>query len=161
MLFGHCGVDSAELARRRTIGFRYAGHDPLPDWFIGSPDTGPDPVDPQAYGDRFEGWAAGPGNACGPVRIVTSLAEGARLQRGDVLVAHATDPSWTPLFLVAGAIVLETGGPLSHAAIVAREFGLPAVLNIPKITKLLREGEPVTVDGTRGFVERDRERSSR
>ena len=78
-----------------------------------------------------------------------------------MLLAHSTDPSWTPLFLIAGAVVLEVGGPLSHAAIVAREFGLPAVLNVRKATRVLRDGETVTVDGNDGVVERDGGRSER
>jgi pyruvate,water dikinase len=82
------------------------------------------------------------------------LADGRRLDRGDVLVAHSTDPSWTPLFLVAAAVVLEEGGPLSHAAIVAREFGLPAVLNVPHATEVLADETPVEVDGTAGTVTR-------
>jgi pyruvate,water dikinase len=152
MLFGHCGIDGSELTRRRNLAMAYTAQDPLPDWFAGDPDLRSPTATPG--GDRFEGWAAGPGYASGPVRVISSLAEGTRLERGDVLVAHSTDPSWTPLFLLAGAIVLETGGPLSHAAIVAREFGLPAVLNIPHATRVLSEGEFVFVDGTLGLVER-------
>ncbi|HVM40361.1 MAG TPA: PEP-utilizing enzyme, partial [Acidimicrobiia bacterium] len=80
------------------------------------------------------------------------LADGARLEPGDVLVAPATDPSWTPLFLVAGAVVVERGGPLSHAAIVARELGLPAVLNAVDATTWLTDGDVVEVDGSAGTV---------
>lgn len=152
MLFGHCGMDGSEVSRRRHLAMTYAVQDPLPDWFTGDLDSSSTTETP--VGDRLEGWAAGPGHASGRVRVISSLAEGTRLERGDVLVAHSTDPSWTPLFLQAGAIVLETGGPLSHAAIVAREFGLPAVLNIPHATRILREGEIVLVDGTLGLVER-------
>jgi pyruvate,water dikinase len=70
---------------------------------------------------------------------------------GEVLVAAATDAAWSPLFVTAGAIVVERGGPLSHAAIVARELGVPAVLNLPGATRLL-DGAVVTVDGDRGEV---------
>ncbi|HSR14685.1 MAG TPA: PEP-utilizing enzyme, partial [Gemmatimonadales bacterium] len=72
----------------------------------------------------------------------------------DILVARSTDPSWTPLFMVAGGIVLEEGGPLSHAAIVARELGLPAVLKVAGATTLIRDGEEISVDGTAGIVAR-------
>lgn len=159
MLFGQCGIDAGELTRRRAVAMVNAGRDPLPDWFDGEPSARPASDGPPAT--RLEGWAAGPGHATGPVRIINSLAEGTRLEQGDVLVAHSTDPSWTPLFLIAGAIVLETGGPLSHAAIVAREFGLPAVLNIPHVTKLLGEGETVLVDGTLGSVVRTKQEGVR
>ena len=74
------------------------------------------------------------------------------LEPGAVLVAPATDPSWVPLLLKAGALVVERGGPLSHAAIVAREFGLPAVLNIPDATTALDGVEEAQVDGTAGEV---------
>jgi pyruvate,water dikinase len=83
--------------------------------------------------------------------VVTDVAT-ARIEPGEVLVARATDPSWTPLFLTAGALIVEEGGPLSHAAIVARELGLPAVLNVPGITTALSTGTEVTVDGTRGEI---------
>lgn len=152
LLFGKPGIRPAELAQRRALVLAQLAEDPLPDWFTGEPGpSAPIPRDPEA---RLEGWAAGPGQASGAVRIISSLADGTRLERGDVLVAHATDPSWTPLLLTAGAVVLETGGPLAHAAIVAREFGLPAVLNVPRVTKILDDGELVTVDGTAGVVDR-------
>jgi pyruvate,water dikinase len=90
------------------------------------------------------------GRYTGVARVVRA-AEGARLRDGDVLVATSTDASWSPLFLRAGAIVVERGGPLSHAAIVARELGLPAVLAVDGATSRL-DGQPVTVDGDRGVV---------
>jgi len=155
MLFGSCGLAEAEVNRRRKVALECSRAGPLPDWFSGHPDMADLPNTVAA--DRLEGWAASSGRITGPVRIVSSLADGARLTRGDVMVAHATDPSWTPLFLIAGGIVLETGGPLSHAAIVAREFGLPAVLNVPSATRELSEGETVLVDGTLGLVERIRQ----
>ena len=69
-------------------------------------------------------------------------------------MAPTTDASWTPLMLVAGGLILEEGGPLSHGAIVAREFGLPAVLNVPGVTTAVRDGETVEVDGYAGVVRR-------
>ena len=84
--------------------------------------------------------------------MLASVADGAKLEPGDVLVARSTDPSWTPLFLIAGAIVLEEGGPLSHAAIVAREFGIPAVLNVAGAMRALQEEAEVEVNGTTGVV---------
>lgn len=152
MLLGRRGAGRNELAHRRSVSLVCARGDPLPDWFYGKDDT--DHHEALQVSDRLEGWAASRGRATGPVQIVSSLADGSRLEPGDVLVAHATDPSWTPLFLIAGAIVLEVGGPLSHAAIVAREFGLPAVLNVRGATRALTPGELVTVDGTQGVIER-------
>ena len=157
MLFGACGVDHEELDTRRRINHRCATAGPIPDWFSGDPDTAPVPETPDS--DRLAGWAASPGRHEGAVRVISSLSDGSRLQPGDVLVAHSTDPSWTPLFLVAGAVALEVGGPLSHAAIVAREFGLPAVLNVRQVARLLQDGEIVTVDGSEGVIERTRNSS--
>jgi pyruvate,water dikinase len=152
MLFGADGVSEGELEKRRALALECSFAGPLPDWFLGHPDAMPLPEVPES--DRLEGWAASPGRVTGPVRIITSLSDGARLEPGDIMVAHATDPSWSPLFLIAGGIVLEMGGPLAHAAIVAREFGLPAVLNVQHATRTLREGDTALVDGTLGIVER-------
>ncbi len=98
------------------------------------------------------GNGASGGVARGPARILMSLAQSDRLRPGDVLVARTTMPAWTPLFAVACAIVTETGGMLSHAAIVAREYGLPAVLNVVGATTQLRDGQLVEVDGSLGIV---------
>jgi pyruvate,water dikinase len=89
----------------------------------------------------------------GPARIITSATE--PIEPGDILVARTTDPAWTPLFLTAGAIVVEEGGPLSHAAIIARELGLPAVLNVPGLIDRLKSEGAVSlrVDGGRGTVD--------
>jgi pyruvate,water dikinase len=86
------------------------------------------------------------------VRVAFDLESAAGLQPGEVLVAPATDPSWTPLLMIAGAIVVERGGPLSHAAIVSRELGVPAVLNVPGATSVLSSGDVVEVDGTTGII---------
>ncbi len=108
-----------------------------------------DPVKP---GSGMTGVAASPGVASGPVRIITGPTEFARLRPGDVLVCRATDPAWTPLFASASAVVAETGGLLSHAAIVAREYGIPAVLGVLEATTRLHDGRTVTVDGGAGRV---------
>lgn len=108
-----------------------------------------------APGQRsFQGMAVGTGRTSGALRILRSPAEGARLEPGEVLAAPSTDPSWTPLFLKAGGLIMETGGYLSHGAIVAREFGIPAVVNLPGILEQLNEGERVEVDGHLGRVTR-------
>jgi len=108
-----------------------------------------DPVKP---GGGMTGVAASPGAISGPVRIIAGPAEFARLRPGDVLVCQATDPAWTPLFASASAVVAETGGLLSHAAIVAREYGIPAVLGVLEATTRLHDGQVVTVDGSAGRV---------
>ncbi|HSU70218.1 MAG TPA: PEP-utilizing enzyme, partial [Micrococcaceae bacterium] len=77
---------------------------------------------------------------------------GARLEPGEILVAPSTDPGWTPLFLTAGGLVMEMGGANSHGAVVAREYGIPAVVGVPEATVLLRTGAVVTLDGAAGTV---------
>ena len=94
------------------------------------------------------------GRASGRARLIRHPGENTRLQAGDVLVAPSTDPGWTPLFLRANALVMEVGGYLSHGAIVAREYGIPAVVNVPGVMKALKDGEHLTVDGDEGKVYR-------
>lgn len=94
------------------------------------------------------------GVARGRVRLLRHPAEGDRLRSGEILVAPSTDPGWTPLFLKAAGLVVETGGVMSHGAIVAREFALPAVVNLPGILSMLHDGDEIEVDGLRGEVRR-------
>jgi pyruvate,water dikinase len=77
---------------------------------------------------------------------------GARLEPGEILVAPSTDPGWTPLFMTAGALVMEMGGVISHGAVVAREYGIPAVVGVADATTRLRDGQSITVDGAAGTV---------
>ncbi|HEU5425192.1 MAG TPA: PEP/pyruvate-binding domain-containing protein, partial [Nitrolancea sp.] len=98
------------------------------------------------------GASASPGRAVGSVRIILREGDFWRLQPGEVLVAPYTNPAWTPLFAVASAVVVEAGGAASHAAIVAREYGIPAVMGASNATRWLREGQRVLVDGERGRV---------
>ena len=79
-------------------------------------------------------------------------SDGYKLQQGDILVAPSTDPGWTPLFLRAAGLVVETGGYLSHGAIVAREFAIPAVVNLTGVLAELKDGDRVEVDGMSGVV---------
>jgi rifampicin phosphotransferase len=138
-----------DLDRRRSARDACEEAGPLPRTFSGRPRAA---TERAAVGSVLDGWAASSGRHRGVARVVESIAT-SDLHPGDVLVAHATDPSWTPLFLTAGAIVVEEGGPLSHAAIVARELGLPAVLNVQGAVERLANEPQVTVDGDEGTVE--------
>ncbi|NUT06484.1 MAG: pyruvate, phosphate dikinase [Hamadaea sp.] len=100
----------------------------------------------------FTGTPASGGTATGVARIVRGPADFARFRQGDILVCRYTDPAWTPLFRVAAGVVTETGGVLSHAAIVAREYRIPAVLGLPQAMTVLGDGALITVDGTAGTV---------
>ena len=97
------------------------------------------------------GTPASAGTVTAPARVVLDPV-GARLEPGEVLVAPSTDPGWTPLFLTAGALVMEMGGPNSHGAVVAREYGIPAVVGVPGATGRITTGALVTVDGAAGRV---------
>ncbi|MEZ4434736.1 MAG: PEP-utilizing enzyme [bacterium] len=106
-----------------------------------------------APGVRLSGLGSARGRVTAAARVVATLDEAARLGRGEVLVTGQTDPGWAPLFFVAGALVMERGGLLSHGAIVAREFGIPAVLDVRDACRRVGDGSTVTVDGTEGWVE--------
>ena len=103
-------------------------------------------------GQNLVGLAASAGRARGTARLITSLAEADRLNPGDILVTRATTPPWTPLFQIAGAVVTDAGGILSHGAIVAREYGIPAVVGTGQATKVLHDGQLLEVDGSVGTV---------
>jgi pyruvate,water dikinase len=100
----------------------------------------------------LRGTPGSPGAATGPARLVHGPEEFSRVRPGDVLVCRFTDPAWTPLFGVVAAVVTETGGRLCHAAIVARERRIPAVLGVPTVLTAFADGQPITVDGTHGTV---------
>jgi rifampicin phosphotransferase len=103
-------------------------------------------------GERLTGAGVSAGRARGAARVIRHPDEGRRLQAGEILVAPSTDPGWTPLFLRAAAVVMEVGGYLSHGAIVAREYGLPAVVNVPGALRAIEDGQVLEVDGDEGTV---------
>jgi pyruvate,water dikinase len=141
-------AERRELLQGRTPPFVFEA--PMPDpstWPLRG--TASSPAEPVAV---LEGLAVSPGVATGTVRVVRDPGDPSALGPGDVLVAPITDPAWTPLFLVARAVVVEVGANMSHAAIVARELGIPAVVSVPRATEVLRDGLRVEVDGTRGTV---------
>jgi phosphoenolpyruvate synthase/pyruvate phosphate dikinase len=109
---------------------------------------------PTAHGEILRGTPVSWGRARGPARILMDPGDGALLHMGEILVAPFTDPGWTPLFLTAGALVMEIGGIMSHGAVVAREYGIPAVVGVKDATRLLRDGEMIEVDGATGEVRR-------
>ena len=108
---------------------------------------------PASNSDTIEGFAGAAGRVEGRVRVLDGPEEGDRLQRGEILVAVTTNVGWTPLFPRAAAVVTDVGAPLSHAAIVARELGIPAVVGCGSATTRLHTGDHVLVDGGRGIVE--------
>ncbi len=109
-------------------------------------------VTPVTEGNSLFGIGIATGKITGTARLIRHPDEGGRLNPGEVLVAPSTDPGWTPLFLKASALIMEAWGTLSHGAIVAREFGIPAVINVPGVMKVIKDGQTVTVDGEEGKV---------
>ena len=97
------------------------------------------------------GFPASPGQITATARVILD-PKGARLEPGEVLVAPSTDPGWTPLFLTAAGLVMEMGGIMSHGAVVAREYGIPAVVGVPGATQRITTGQRITVDGSAGTV---------
>ncbi|MCS7462783.1 PEP-utilizing enzyme [Paenibacillus doosanensis] len=146
------------IGRRKGAFARVcAAHEQGVHWLIS---TGSFPVfskkkrqdDDAANAGVIRGSAASRGMYEGPVCIVKNPAQFKKLKKGDVLVSPYTAPLWTPLFKIAGAAVTEIGSAGSHAAIVAREYGIPAVVAIDNATNLLQDGQRIRVDGTKGIV---------
>jgi pyruvate,water dikinase len=100
----------------------------------------------------IRGTAASKGVVTGTARLIRGLDDAGRLQAGDVLVCSSTAPPWTPMFAIAAAVVTNSGGILSHSAIAAREYGIPAVVGTQVGTHRIPDGATVTVDGEQGIV---------
>ena len=120
--------------------------DPMLTKFFGAPP--PEHPDPRV----INGNAASQGKITGTARVIMSLGDAGRLRRGEILVCPATMPPWTPLFALASAVVTDHGGVLSHTAIVAREYRIPAVVGTKVGTAIIQDGRTITVDGTNGTV---------
>ncbi|WP_273497935.1 PEP/pyruvate-binding domain-containing protein [Peptoniphilus rhinitidis] len=103
-------------------------------------------------GDVLKGVSGSTGIAVGKVCLINSPKEFYKMKKGDILVCHLTDPEWTPLFKLASAVVADTGSALSHAAIVAREYNIPAVLGVGFATTKFKDGDMIQVDGNKGVV---------
>ncbi|MCX6462307.1 MAG: PEP-utilizing enzyme, partial [Pseudonocardiales bacterium] len=109
-------------------------------------------VDRAPAGPVLSGVAAGTGSVTAPARVLDGPADFPAMRPGEVLVARITTPAWTPLFARAAAVVTDVGGPLSHGSVVAREYGIPAVLGTGSATSRIRTGQDVRVDGDAGTV---------
>ena len=154
--------------RRRRLQFEYWKRSPAPplrDRFgdpigavgVDSESVETEPPQPEPEPDldlplTLRGIAASTGEAEGRAHVADSPATGRKLTPGQILVARFTDPGWTPIFPLAAAVVTEIGGVLSHGAIVAREFGIPAVVNVQKATQQIQSGDLLRVDGSSGQV---------
>lgn len=102
--------------------------------------------------DELKGTGASAGVVRGPARVALGPEDFVRIRRGDIIVCPSSNPSWVPVFAIAGGLVTNTGGVLAHAAVVAREFGLPAVVGVAAATRRIADGRLVEIDGTAGTV---------
>ncbi len=110
-------------------------------------------VDQQSFqGQKFQGTGCYPGTITGEICYVKDIADANGLQ-GKILLAERTDPGWTPLFYLAKAVIVEKGSILSHAAIVAREVGIPIIIGVPQITRILKTGDIITMNGKTGDIQ--------
>ena len=151
-LEGNAPLTAAEVADRRAAQAAYRAAPPPP--VLGKPFP-PAESSTASGGGRpatLRGTAASAGVYQGRARVIRSLAEADRLEAGDVLVCGVTAQAWTPYFAVVGALVTDAGGALSHSAVVAREYGIPAVVGTRTATQRIPDGAQITVDGTAGVV---------
>ncbi len=157
----HHGLVAARKAKMQ----RFAGVQPPP--MLGTPPDGPPDDSPGERADRkffggppptdstpqlIRGNSGSPGKVQGRVKVVHNLTEASKLKQGDILVAVSTAPPWPPLFVTAAAVITDTGGVLSLCAVVAREYGIPAVVGTGVATAFLHDNQWVEIDGEAGTV---------
>ena len=148
-LRGEVGSVALLIRRRRLQLERDRALPDPPGTFVGFPPPVPEP---RISKDAIVGLAAMSGRVRGLARVLLDPAEACLLEAGEILVAPYADVGWSPLFLVAAAVVTDLGGPLSHAAVVAREYGVPTVVNVKVGTRVIKTGDLVEVDGAAGTV---------
>jgi pyruvate,water dikinase len=140
-----------EIGRRRREAKRNESV-VLPETFQGRPMPLRASDLPLPDGRTLHGIPVSPGRITGPARVIIDPRRDAAIEPGEILVAPVTDAGWTPLFVAASGVVVDVGGTLSHGSTVAREYGLPAVVNVKHGTRLIRTGQTITVDGSQGVV---------
>jgi pyruvate,water dikinase len=138
-----------EVLKAKEPPFVFEG-DPVPLSAFEDRDSGK--IELATAGTQLTGIGVSPGRYTGRARLITSLSVDSELEPGEVIVAMTTDASWGPLFLAAGGVVVETGSTISHAAIVSRELGIPAAASVADVTRRIKDGTVITVDGNTGTV---------
>jgi phosphohistidine swiveling domain-containing protein len=143
-LVRQAGLRRRALARQAALRFPMVSRElpqPLP------------PSTPPVGAARLRGTPVSPGVVEGPARVVRNLREAAQLVPGEILIVPFTDAGWTPLFTIAAGLATEIGGTLSHGAVVARELGLPAIVDLPEATRTFTTGQRVRLDADTGVIE--------
>jgi pyruvate,water dikinase len=143
------GATLQRVAARRRVYDKYSHREP-PKFIQGWRGFDGEKRDPAQAGMR--GIPASGGIAAGRARVCRSVSELGRVQRGDILVATATDPAWTTVFSIIAGVVIEGGGVVSHAVMIAREYGIPCVSSLARACELIPDGELITIDGSTGAV---------
>jgi pyruvate,water dikinase len=144
-------LSTADLAARQRIRSQLAAQEP-PLSFVENPENQPPDSGDDARLSVTTGVGASPGVARGRARVVMNATAVVALDGGDVLIARTTDPSWVPAFMTVAGMVIDVGGTLSHAAIIARELGIPCVIGTGSGTQVIPEGALVEIDGSQGTV---------
>ena len=145
------GGDMKEAVRSRIAEFQRYG-DELPPKFLQGRIEFDDTVEITGNTTRLTGTAASPGMVTGVVRVVRSIDELKTVEAGEILVTSNTDPGWTAVFSKIGGLITETGGILSHGAVVSREYGIPAVTAVKGATKIFKSGQRITLNGNEGLI---------
>ncbi|MEP6159621.1 MAG: PEP/pyruvate-binding domain-containing protein [Halieaceae bacterium] len=144
----------AELARRRRLALEFQQQLEFDDVYVGAAH----PVDPQplaASNDReLVGRPVSRGSVEGIARVAVTLEQAAELQPGEILISHITDIGWTPYFSLIGGLATDVGSAVSHGAVIAREYGLPAIVNLRVATRVINSGDRVRLDADRGLLTR-------
>ncbi len=144
--------NAREIVAKRRERRAYYETLQIPAAWLGNPEAVPLSADHEHAGELLEGVGASPGVVEGVVRVVTNPADD-EIEPGEILVAPVTDPSWASVMFISAALIVDIGGALSHAAIVARELGVPCVVNTKNGSRVLRTGDLVRVDGSTGRVQ--------
>jgi pyruvate,water dikinase len=148
---GRAEPDYRERIVRRRREMERNRHVELPERFFGRPV----PIEPDIAahaGDVLTGTPVSPGQVTGRARVILDPARDGGILPGEILIAPVTDAGWTPLFAMAAGLVVDMGSALSHGSTVAREYGLPAVVNVRRATRQIRTGDLVAVNGSKGTV---------
>jgi rifampicin phosphotransferase len=143
-------LDKKRLLQEKESFFKNQGK--LPPKFIKGNTEFDDTIIYDEHSVQITGVGCSPGITTGKVRIVTSISEIGSIQKNDILVTRNTDPAWTPVFKKLSGLITETGGILSHGAVVSREYNIPAITAVKQATTLLKNGQQITLDGNTGII---------
>lgn len=147
---GKTSIDKETLLQEKQSFFSNQGH--LPPKFIQGNTEFDDTIIYDENSVQITGVGCSPGIATGTVRIVTSISEIGTIEKDDILVTRNTDPAWTPVFKKLSGLITETGGILSHGAVVSREYTIPAITAVKQATTILKNGQKITLDGNTGTI---------